>query len=109
MRLAIIGSRDCGQIDIASHIETRPDVIVSGGARGIDTLARQYAKVRGIELIEFLPDYESYGRRAPLVRDREIVDDCDSVLAFWDGKSRGTKYTMDYARRRGKPVRVIPI
>lgn len=109
MRLAIIGSRNCGQIDIASHIDYRPDAVVSGGARGVDTLARQYAMVRGIELIEFLPDYERYGRRAPLVRDREIIDACDAVLAFWDGKSRGTKYTIDYAQRRRKPVSVVLI
>ena len=60
-------------------------------------------------MIEHLSDYAKYGRAAPLVRNRLIIDDCDKVLAFWDGKSRGTKQSLDYAERKGKLIRIIEI
>lgn len=109
MRLAIIGSRGCPPIDIAAHIDTVPDVIVSGGAKGADTYAREYAEANGIELVELLPDYRRHGRRAPLVRDRQIIDECDCVLAFWDGKSNGTRYTLGYAGIKGVPAKVVMV
>lgn len=109
MPLAIIGSRDCPAVDIEAYLDEVPDAIVSGGAKGADTCAREFAERKGIKIIEFLPDYKRYGRSAPLVRNRQIIDCCDEVLAFWDGKSKGTKYTIDYAKKMGKPVRVIRI
>ena len=109
MTLAIIGSRDCPAVDIEEYLDEMPDAIVSGGAKGADTCAREFATRKGIKMIEFLPDYKRYGRSAPLVRNRQIIDCCDKVLAFWDGKSKGTKYTIDYAEKMGKPVRVIRI
>ena len=104
MKLAIIGSRKCPAIDIASYLTFMPDVIISGGAIGIDTLARQFAEQNNIPIIEFLPEYHKYGRKAPLMRNIQIVENCDSVIAFWDGKSPGTKFTIDYAKKLGKPV-----
>ena len=109
MKLAIVGSRKCPEIDIASHLPFMPDVIISGGAIGIDTLARQFAEQNKIPIIEFLPEYSNYGRKAPLMRNIQIVENCDSVLAFWDGKSPGTKFTIEYAKKLGKPVRLIRI
>lgn len=109
MKLAIIGSRTCPAIDIASHLKYIPDTIVSGGARGADTYARLFAKEHNLELIEFLPDYERYGRKAPLIRNKMIVENCDCLLAFWDGSSRGTKFTLDYAKELGKPIKIVMI
>ena len=109
MPLAIIGSRDCPAVDIEEYLDEMPDAIVSGGAKGADTYAREFAEKKGIRLIEHLPDYAKYGRAAPLVRNRLIIDDCDEVLAFWDGKSKGTKYTIDYAKKMGKPVRIVQL
>ena len=97
MKLAIIGSRKCPPIDIASYLKYIPDTIISGGAVGADTYAKEFAIKNNLQLIEFLPDYEKYGRKAPLVRNKLIIENCDCVLAFWDGESRGTKYTLDYA------------
>ncbi len=76
-------------------------------ARGIDTCAREYAKAHGLKLTEFLPDYERYGNGAPLRRNLEIIGYADAVFAFWDGKSRGTAYTIKKAQDIGKPVRII--
>ncbi len=109
MKLAIIGSRNCPAIDIDVHLEEMPDVLISGGAEGVDTCVREYAKKKGIKLIEFYPNYAKYGKVAPLERNKQIVDECDSLIAFWDGTSRGTKYTIDYANKQGKPVKVIKL
>ncbi|MCI7032644.1 MAG: hypothetical protein MR897_04370 [Bacteroidales bacterium] len=109
MKLAIIGSRTCPPIDIAAHLKYIPDTIVSGGAIGADTYAKEFAIKHNLKLIEFLPDYEKYGRKAPLVRNKLIVKECDCLIAFWDGKSRGTKFTLDYAERMGKPTKIVKI
>ena len=82
------------------------DEIVSGGARGVDTSARKYAKEKGIKLTEFLPEYEKYGRSAPLKRNITIIEYADAVLAFWDGQSRGTKFVIDHCRKRNIPLKV---
>ena len=107
MKLAIIGSRTCPPIDIEPYLKYIPDTIVSGGAKGADTYAREFANKKGLKLIEFLPEYDKYGRTAPLVRNKLIVEECDCLIAFWDGTSRGTKYTIDYAHQLGKPIKIV--
>ena len=107
--LAIIGSRTCPPIDISTYLSFTPDTIVSGGAMGVDTYAIEFAKKKGLKLIEFFPNYEKYGKCAPLERNKLIVDTCDCVLAFWDGKSRGTKFTLEYAKEKGKPITIVKI
>ena len=102
MKLAVIGSRT---ITIESLSEYLPDdvtEIVSGGAKGIDTCAAAYAEEKGIKLTEFLPQYEKFGRAAPLKRNEQIAEYADSAIAFWDGKSKGTQYTLNYAKKQNK-------
>lgn len=89
MKLAIIGSRTCPPVDIEAYLKYIPDTIVSGGAKGADTYAGEFAKKKGLKLIEYFPNYEKYGKGAPLERNKLIVDECYCVLAFWDGTSRG--------------------
>ena len=60
-----------------------------------------------IRYTEFLPEYKIHGRYAPLKRNLEIIDNADFVLAFWDGKSRGTKFVIDNCRKINKPIRVL--
>lgn len=74
MKLAIIGSRNCKPIDIEAYLKKIPDTIVSGGAIGVDTYAREFAKKHGLILIEYFPKYEQYGKKAPLVRNMLIVN-----------------------------------
>ena len=107
MKIAVIGSRNAIVNDIGTHLPSGCDEIVSGGARGVDTCAANYARDTGIRLTVFRPDYDRYGRRAPLVRNCEIVDYADEVIAFWDGESRGTYFVIDYCRKTGTPCRVI--
>lgn len=109
MKLAIVGSRNISGVNIEEYLPEGIDEIVSGGARGIDSVAAAYAKAHGIKLIEFLPDYKKYGRVAPLRRNDEIADYADEAIAFWDGVSSGTKYTVEAFKKRGKPVRIMKI
>lgn len=108
MKIAIVGSRNM----IPKHIEeyvTDEDEIVSGGAVGVDQYAATYAKEHALKLTEFLPQYTLYGRAAPIVRNKAIVDYCDQVVAFWDGRSKGTLSVIKYAKKIGKPCTVVLI
>mgnify|MGYP002509291301 CR=1 FL=1 len=93
--------------NLEKYLPKETDEIVSGGASGIDACAARWAKEHGFALTEFLPQYERYGRGAPIVRNRQIVDYCDKVIAFWDGSSKGTLSVIQYAQKTGKPCEVI--
>ena len=101
MKVAVIGSRGL-DVDISKYIPDGTTAIISGGARGIDTLAERWADEKGMPKLILRPDYEEYGRNAPLVRNKAIVDAADMVVAVWDGKSRGTAHAVGYTRRVGK-------
>ena len=106
MKIAIVGSRNVTVSDIGRYISNAGE-IVSGGAVGVDCCAAEYAKKNGIKLTEFLPQYERYGRAAPIVRNKEIVDYSDKIIAFWDGSSKGTLSVIKYAQKTGKPCEII--
>lgn len=109
MKIAVIGSRGLKVNDLGKYLPVGVTEIVSGGAKGIDTCAREYALANGLKLTEFLPEYEKYGRGAPLKRNLQIIDYADEVLAFWDGRSRGTKYVIEQCKKRNKKVTVRKI
>ena len=106
-RVAVVGSRGIGSADLRKYIPEDAAIILSGGARGVDRLAEAYAREHGLGLEVLLPDYELFGKTAPLIRDRQIVDKADLVVAIWDGKSPGTRYTVEYAKAQGVPVRLF--
>ena len=106
MKVAVIGSRGLSVSDLGRYLPENTTEIVSGGAKGVDTSAREYALSHGIKLTEFLPEYTKYGRSALLKRNITIIEYSDIVLAFWDGKSRGTKFVIDNCRKLGVEVRV---
>lgn len=107
MKVAVIGSHSLKVTDLERYLPDGTTEIVSGGARGIDTCAREYALAHHLKLTELLPDYGRYGRRAPLVRNDEMIALADEVVAFWDGRSRGTKYVIDHCHRQSKKVTVF--
>ena len=106
MKIAIVGSRSIKIDDFGAYISEN-DEIVSGGAMGIDSCAAEYAKRNGLRLTVFLPEYNRYGKAAPIVRNKEIVDYADKVVAFWDGSSKGTLSVIKYAEKIGKPREII--
>lgn len=107
MKVAVIGSRTLRITNLEKYLPEDTTEIVSGGARGVDQSAREYAYDNNIPLKEFFPDYESYGRLAPLKRNILIINYADKVLAFWDGKSHGTKFVIENCKKLSKPLKII--
>ena len=90
-----------------SRIRTEYDlVILSGGCRGADRLGERYAAERGYPVIRFPADWDTYGRSAGPIRNREMAEASDYVICFWDGRSRGTRQIIDCAEKLGKPVKI---
>lgn len=107
MKIAIIGSRNIFIDDLGKYLPENVTEIVSGGAKGVDKCARKYAENHNIKITEFLPEYSKYGKAAPLKRNIQIIEYADEVLAFWNGKSKGTKHVIDSCEKLGKKVTVI--
>jgi hypothetical protein len=107
VKVAVIGSRGLSVKDLGKYLQVDTTEIVSGGARGVDTSAKEYANAHGLKLTEFLPDYQKYGRAAPLKRNITIIEYADIVFEFWDKKSHGTKFVIDNCKQRGIPVRIF--
>jgi len=107
MKVAVIGSRSLKVTNLEDYLPSNTTEIVSGGAIGIDRCAEEYAKQHGIPTKIFLPDYNQFGKGAPLKRNVEIIEYADAVIAFWDGVSRGTRFVIDESKKKNKPVRVF--
>lgn len=120
MKVAIIGSRNYPDIEkVVKYVEALPEgtTIISGCASGVDSTAERSAKQCGLPLMLFpvrtidLPygredTKQEFGKRA-YARNASIVAECDRVVAFWDGSSKGTKNTMDLAKAAGKVVEIL--
>lgn len=107
MKVAVIGSRTICEIPLEEYLPAGTTELVSGGARGVDRCAEAYAAEKGLPITVFRPDYARYRRGAPLKRNKQIADYADLILAFWDGESRGTLQTVEYARSQGKEVLLV--
>ena len=123
LRVIIAGSRDFSDyellkkstIEIITKKTMLPDLtrIISGGARGADTLGERFANEMGLEISRFIPDWDGLGKRAGYVRNAEMAkfavedDNYGMLIAFWDGQSRGTKHMIDLAKRYGLEVHVV--
>lgn len=109
MKIAILGSRTVKEIKINNVLPADTTEIVSGGARGVDSCAAALAREMDIKLTVFLPEYERYGRAAPIVRNKQIVDYADRVIVIWDGESHGSKFVIDYCKKVGKECQIFNI
>lgn len=113
--LAVVGSRSYADYPtFTSEMDAlRKEIdiceIVSGGARGADSMAERYARENGIEMRVFKPDWRLHGRKAGLLRNLDIVGRANYVIAFWDGNSPGTRSAINIARKTNKNVKVIKI
>ncbi len=108
MKIGIAGSRSL-DVPIPDDIINTDSVsmIYTGGAVGIDRSVRDFAAKKGVKVTEILPEYQLYGKCAPLVRNEVIVRLSDMVYVFWDGKSRGTENVINLCKETGKPYKVF--
>lgn len=112
-RIIIAGGRDFEDYELMKRvcdelIKLPTGVeIISGGARGADKLAERYAKERNIRNKVVKADWDRYGKSAGYKRNLEMASFADVLIAFWDGKSRGTMHMINIAKERGLGVTVI--
>ena len=106
VRLAVVGSRTFNDYALMCEVLGRFEIIevISGGARGADALAERYAHERGLPIRVFPADWDTHGKSAGFLRNREIMAAADEVVAFWDGRSSGTQHAIELARTSGKVV-----
>lgn len=123
VRLAIVGGRQFDDVDLFRESVDkligeigRPSQLISGGAVGADSMARDYGKQHLISVLEHFPDYDNaphgvsrsqWGKIAPLERNKKIVADCTHMIAFPTEKSIGTYHSIELARKAGIQVTVI--
>jgi len=111
MKVAIVGSRSINDqmfveylFRCFTYIFGKPTKIISGGARGIDTFAEDFANDFNIDLQVFKPDWAKYGRKAGFIRNEDIIKNCDICLAIWDGESHGTKHDLELCEQYKKDL-----
>lgn len=109
-KVAIIGSRDFYEpmaLKYGLHTFRKLydiEHIVSGGAKGADKLGEMYADKYGIKKLIFLPDWKQFGRKAGFMRNKDIIENCDVVFAFWDMKSKGTEHSVKLSHKLKKKI-----
>ena len=114
-RLAIVGSRSFRNYDLfkkyleltIERLSINFDIIISGGALGVDSMAARYANDNNINYIEYPAEWNKYGNKAGYLRNTTIVENSTYILAFWDHNSNGTYDTIDKARYFNKEVHII--
>jgi hypothetical protein len=115
-KLIVAGSRDFNDYDLMCRVlMAMGDVefadkqvsIVSGMARGADMLAVRFAKEHNVALHKFPANWTGLGKKAGFIRNTQMGTFADALLAFWDGKSRGTSHMIDYMGQINKPVHII--
>lgn len=109
MKVAVIGSRTFDNYDeVKNTLSTlKISLLVSGGAKGADSLGERYAKENNIETKIFHPDWDKYGKRAGFLRNSDIINEAELIVAFWDGQSKGTKDSIDKALKSDKKLLII--
>lgn len=108
MKVAVVGTRSFKDISILSNIlnnHLKPgDIIVSGGAIGVDKMSEDWAKQNGYKTFIYLPNWKLYGKSAGFIRNKQIVDNSEYVIAIWNGNSKGTLHSINLAKEQGKKV-----
>lgn len=111
MKVIIAGSRTFNNYNLLNktlqEVDLVIDEVVCGGARGADTLGAEWAKKNGVPVKYFNAEWYIYGRAAGTIRNHQMGDYADYLVAFWDGKSSGTKDMFTYMQQLGKHGKVI--
>lgn len=111
MNIAIIGSRTFNDYELVKSTLTpyasKIDTIVSGGAKGADTLGEKWANENNKKTLIFLPEWDKYGKSAGYIRNNDIVKNSDGVIAFWDGRSKGTQHSFSLCKQLEIPIKIV--
>jgi len=115
MKIAIVGGRDFSDYNLLSKVldefkenqSNQITTMISGGAKGADTLGKQWAEENNIQTLIFKAEWQIYGRGAGPIRNKKIIENADFVLAFWDGKSRGTANSINICRETNTKHKII--
>jgi len=113
MKLAVVGSRGFNDYDLlkskldAIHLRKPITCIVSGGAKGADSLGEKWAKENNIETLIFIPEWDKYGKKAGFLRNEDIIKNSDAVVAIWDEVSKGTAHSISLAKKYNKSCLVV--
>lgn len=110
-RVAVVGSRRFHDYELLERTlkPYLPFVLISGGAPGADELAEKFARNYDLEVIIHYPEWRKYGRKAGMLRNTFIVRDCEFLIIFWDGHSKGTEMVINLAKKKCKPFRVVKV
>lgn len=92
---------------LINRIEDQDITIISGKARGADKFGEDYAEARGYPVEYYPADWDQYGKSAGYIRNKEMAKNATHLIAFWDGKSKGTKHMIDLARSFNLKICVI--
>ena len=113
MKLAIIGSRTFNDYKLLQEIleqhKSKITLVVSGAAKGADSLGEKWALENNIQTLIFPADWGKYGKRAGYIRNEDIIKNCDYCIAFWDGESKGTKHSISLCKKYNKSCQIVKI
>lgn len=99
--------RDKCNILLSQKMNTHNVIIISGTCRGADLLGEQYARENNLPVYRYPANWKEYGKTAGYLRNRKMAEEADALVAFWDGKSRGTANMITLARGRQLQIRII--
>ena len=112
INLAVVGTQQFHNYErlceVLEPYKQETGMVVSGAAVGTDTLGARWAKENNIPLVEFLPDWNKYGKAAGPIRNEYIIGNANKVVAVWSPDCRGTKNDIDIAERTNKPIEIVP-
>lgn len=117
IRIAVIGSRGffnykffCEKLEhLISNLEGEIEFVSGGCKTGGDVLIKRYCQENNFKLVEHLPDWDLYGKKAGFLRNQLIVDDCTHLIAYWDNVSKGTLSSIKMAQKKGIPIKIVTI
>ena len=114
MRICIAGGRDFADYDVLVKVVDQvieeippPIIIISGKAKGADSLGERYAKEHDLEVLLYPADWKKHGKGAGPIRNAKMAEEADMLIAFWDGSSKGTKNMIGQIQKRGKQYKVF--
>jgi hypothetical protein len=111
LKIGVVGSRNFNDYQLLKKtLDNYLDMvflIVSGGAKGADSLAERWANENSVKTLIFKPDWTQYGKSAGYIRNEKIVRESDLIIAFWDGISKGTNHTINITKKMGKKIIII--